>query len=206
MATGDLYRTAVEYQSDGQLNVNVYYMKQTKVTTGGAKQAAEDMAPIFAGLYGLILAPGSRAANIIVRCQLVSRLFSDGGEKLQPLSGSPGGGAALPPTNAIVIRLKTGFADRTRRGRVFLGCVPGGVVTAGVLNQFGQDNYGGFAANLVTNFGGNAPAVGFSLGVFSRERYSLISNPFDEYWKPVTVAQAIAQVATMRSRKVGVGQ
>lgn len=205
MSTGKLYRTAIEYQISGQLNVNVMYLRQTAVDTRNAADVAEDQAAIWRGIYGNVLSTFSRAPNIMVRCTEVSRVFSDAGEFSTALVGSPGVVQTLPPANALVIRLKSGLADRTRRGRIFVGGICADRVAEGMLNPSGVLLYSAMALAIKANFVGNAPVTGFQLGVFSRERYKILSSPFDDYWVPVIDVQHTSAIATMRSRKVGVG-
>lgn len=206
MANGDLYRCAFGYTVHGQSNVNVFYMRQSASGGGDdAQDAAQIISPILRDLYTPVVA-GLRGAVTTLQTQLVARLSTDGGEFTSsfPSDGANIGGA-LPPANAVVIRLRTGFAGRRRRGRIFLGGVLGTWQTAGNVNSTGAAVYATFMQGLLTNFGGATPVTGYTLGVFSRASYSLLGNPFDDYWKPVTALQQPPAVATMRSRKVGVG-
>ena len=206
MAVGDLYRTAVQYNVAGQSNVNVMYFKQTKpMGQNNAQDFATEVAPLVRDLFVPIIAD-PRSLAITLTCTLVARLFSDVGESTAQINvNTPSPGLALPPANAMVLRIRTGLSGRTRRGRIFLGGVPASWITAGQLNTVGRVPYDNFMSSFIANFFGDDPLSGAQLGVFSRSRYAIISNPFDDYWKPAVQLQIPPAVATMRSRKVGVG-
>ena len=206
MAVGDLYRMACRYSVHSQSNVNVLYMKQTRsIGDNKAQDVADVAAPILAQIYGLWLG-GGRGNQFNLDVQLVARLASDIGIAGVPFDGAGASvGIALPPANAVVVRIRTGLQGRTRRGRFFLGGVGDSLNNAGTLNGAGLTKVQQFMTAITTNFMGDDPLVGVTLGVFSRSRYSIISNPFDDYWKQATQLVAPGEIATMRSRKVGVG-
>lgn len=206
MATGDLYRVAMSYGVAGQSNVNVYHMRQAaQIGDDSANDIAQALAPLFKQLYQPILA-APRANLMNVEVTKISRILSDQGQASAQFEGTGDNqGAALPPANAVVMRIKTGFADRTRRGRAFLGGVGINYVASGSLNEAGLTKYATFIAAFRAGFMGALPQSSMELGVFSRSRYAIISNPFDDYWKPASQLAIASAVATMRSRKVGVG-
>lgn len=206
MAVGDLYRIAFNYNVWGQSNVNVMYMRQTApIGDNDAQAVADVLAPAMRDLYTGVVA-GIRFLGTQTQVQLVARLATDVGEQFSNFATDGASlGGALPPANAVICRLKTGLAGRTRRGRIFLGGVGQSWHTAGVLNSVGQPIYNQFITNVKANFVGTNPLFNMQLGVFSRTRYKIVSNPFDSYFAPVTDLQVPAAIATMRSRKVGVG-
>lgn len=205
MATGDLYRVAFNYNVHGQSCVNVMYMKQTVVGAGTAQTAATALAPLLKDVFKIVLTRGSTSNTCNVSTQLVARLLTDQGQASANFADEGPLDAALPALNAMVVRIRTGFSGRSHRGRIFVGAVPASWVSGSVMNATGITKYGLFATALIQGFMGNAPQSGYQLGVFSREKYRILSNPFDDYWKPATQLTVPSEVASMRSRKVGVG-
>jgi len=206
MAIGDLYRIAFEYLSQSQTNVNVMYFKQTGSEPGNDAQAvAFWMAERLKLVYNPTIARPGRGQVVGVTATLVARIFGDVGKGTANWGVDGPNETPLPPANAVVVRLRTGLQGPTRRGRIFVGGVPGIWQTDGSLNAAGLAGYGAFISRMLADFGSPTAPGKMQLGVFSRERYSIISNPFDEYWKPVTQLAVAGPVSTMRSRKVGVG-
>lgn len=205
MAVDDLYRIALKYDVHGQSNVNVIYCKQVAAFTSNnafacATYMSQQLMPFFASIL-----PIGRGANFGADVSLVARTTSDLGSNSFPISGSGPPGAALPPANAVVCSIRTGFSGRSRRGRIFLGGLSGNLTEAGTLNTIGQGIYATFITNLQQVLMGGIAAAPYRLGVFSREKYKILSNPFDDYFKLANALQIRQPIATMRSRKVGVG-
>ena len=206
MALNDLYRCAFSYQIFGQTNTNIMYMKQTaQPLLDTAQKVADSLVASMTTVFAAGVPVDNRNPTSNLTVQLVSRIFSDAGIASGAFGNAGMGGGSLPPANALVVRIGTGLAGRTRRGRIFLGGVQKDLQGAGVLTANGIIAYGIFLTAMRNQFGGPATPSGFQLGVFSRKRYDILSNPFDDYWKPATVLAIVSGLTTMRSRKVGSG-
>lgn len=207
MAIGDLWRIAFEYSFWGQNCVNVMHFQQKVSLPRDDAQGVADVAcTVMRDVYAPLLCRQQRGLTWGATVSQISRLAGDGAQA-SIIFGD--GGVDTPPISsmlAAVLRLRTGLADKTRRGRIFIAGIAQVSTTGNNLNPGGTAAMEGFMARLQTNFMGNAPVTGLQLGVFSRERYKILSNPFDEYFKPVTQLAAPTTLATMRSRKPGIGQ
>lgn len=205
MAVNDLYRTAFSVQVSGQTTVNVMYFKQLNSSLqDDAQSAANIITPILSTAYSNVLASNSTNPVSNVTCTRVSRLFADTGTAIGNVG--PGiGGDVMPALVACTVKIKTGFAGKTRRGRIFVGGVPSVFVAFSTVSTTAIARYQLFMDGIRNNFMGGAPVSGFQLGVFSRTRYAILSNPFDDYFKPATQLVLNGAIASMRSRKFGVG-
>jgi len=206
MAVGDLYRCALGYRNHSQLNVNVFYMKNVSAASAeSANQIAQLVCETMAPIYQAIKPGGSGSNTYTCEVNKVARLESEIGSWT---AAGPIGlllGDTLPSVNAVTMSLNTGFAGPARRGRVFLGGVPVAWQANSLLNTGGFAGYNAWQNAVRDAFMGEDASTGLQLGVFSRTKYSLISNPFDDYWKPVTQMIVRSEIGTMKSRKVGVG-
>lgn len=105
------------------------------------------------------------------------------------------------PQLAVCCNIKTGLSGRTRRGRFFLAGIPDADVKQGRIQPASQARLNTMIAALTAAFLGDGATSEFQLGVFSRSRYAILSNPFDEYWVPATSLGYNLVMSTMRSRK-----
>jgi len=207
MAVNDLWRIAFEYQSQAQLNVNVLYCKQLTAAPGEDAQAvATHVAPLIRDVFNQAIARVSRGQMTNVGVTKIARFASDTARSSSSWGIDGPAEIPLPSVVAAVMKIRTGLAGPTRRGRIFLGGVPSIWQTDGTLNANGNLNYGQFMDRLRTAFSGPTPTTGLQLGVFSRTRYKIISSPFDDYWVPATQLAMASPLATMHSRKVGIGR
>jgi hypothetical protein len=197
--TGSLFRTAIQYSIFGTACVNVlYFAGNTPDQTAAA--LLQNLIDIY--LPAVRQVQGGDVVYTKATAVEVSRLpLQDSAERA--LSGVVGaqGASADAPQLATCINIRTGYSDRTRRGRFFLGGIPdtstaSGKLSAGVLPLM-NTMLSALNAAYIAEGSGEL----FTLGVFSRKRYDILSNPFDDYWKPATgLAYSIVQ-STMRSRK-----
>lgn len=204
MAVDDLYRVSMVTRVHNQECVNVMYMKQRGAGMGDDAQAAANyLGPKLRD----IVEPKTGQFNwnfVGVNTSLVSRINSDQGERaVTKLNTGPVVGV-VTPTLALVISLRTGFAGRSRRGRIYFAGLRDDGEVGGLVVDNGIIAANTLLADLNAEFGvsGTGP---FQLGVFSRLRYEIISNPFDDYWKPVTGMSYNPAFGNQRSRRPGVG-
>lgn len=201
MPQGDLYRVAFEYSVWGQVCVNVLYMAQRAGGPQDAQEVAEALAPAISAVYDPL--HGLEVLHRSVKTALVSRVLQDTGEAILAEQGS-GGSGALSPTLALVCTIRTGLAGRTRRGRIYIG----GAATleeGGIITGSGVPKANAFVTALTNAFLTEQAASGFQLGVFSRERFKLLSNPFDQYWAGATSVGISSILGNQRRRRPGVG-
>lgn len=115
----------------------------------------------------------------------------------------------LPTTSvsfaSSLLSLRTGAGGRRGRGRIFLP-PPG---EANILNS-GVDSttlaaIAAFAACVAGKFLGTSPTTDWRLGVLSRVTAGPTLSAFDTGFRQVTSLNPVANMACMRSRKVGHG-
>lgn len=204
MAVGALYRVSFEQQVYGQLCVNVMHFKQTSGTMTTAQEVAEDIAPQLTQQWNT-LQNNVDVTHRIVRVQAITRGLPDIGEQATVRAGSGGPTTrSLSPTLAVVMTLRSGFAGRDNRGRVYLGGV--GAVDSGgyVSDTNGITVLDTFEANFRNRFLENGTS-NYDLHIFSRKRFSLLSNPFDDWSRPVKTVSVSRLIGNQRRRRPTVG-
>jgi hypothetical protein len=115
---------------------------------------------------------------------------------------------ALPSFNAVLISLSTGLGGRSNRGRLFMPGVIGNDVQNSKMDSFGLAKWQAFVACMVGKFVGAAADVDskvFNWGVLSRKNSGVNFATADVAFNRVTSAQVKDVIATMHSRKLGVG-
>lgn len=120
---------------------------------------------------------------------------------------------SLPAFASGVLSLRSGFADRTRNGRLFLpspdtGSSDGSRLTAGAFGLLQA-----FGAELIAKFGPSGTNAYGRIGIFSRKLG--VTQPLGpgspmNYstagWTQCTEVIARSEIATQRKRKLGRGQ
>lgn len=103
------------------------------------------------------------------------------------------GGEALPPTCTYLIRLLTDFADRSRKGRIYLPGVNEGWNVGGIISQAGLTALGTLATGLQTIA---TSQENYDLQIFSRTK---------NIFTPVASLAVSQYVRTQRRRGFGRG-
>lgn len=121
--------------------------------------------------------------------------------------------AALPSFCAGLLSLRTGFAGRSRSGRLYL---PGIAADHSELSKLTGGAFGllqAFGNALISTFGPSGSVTYGRLGVFSRKlgvTRNIGPPPSLTYsiagWTQATQAIARPDIATQRKRKLGIGQ
>jgi hypothetical protein len=122
------------------------------------------------------------------------------------LTGS--GLAALPSFNAALISLSTGLGGRSNRGRMFMPAVIAADVNNGKIISTGLPKWQAFITCMIGKFVGAADIVDqktFNWVVLSRKNSGVNYATADVGAVRVRSAQIKDVVATMHSRKIGVG-
>lgn len=206
MAVGDLYRVALSYRMHGQLNTNVMAMKQiADAAVEDAGDVAAKILPLLAASWAKYMAGIGFDKTFSVQVDKIARLTSDQGLANLVADITYQNNVSLPTVNAVTFSIYTGLSGPTRRGRLFLGAIPVDSVLNSVLAGLGLTRFDNFNADFAAKFLGDSATSGFQIGVFSRSRYAITSNPFDDYWKPANRLVVKNTVGTMHSRKIGVG-
>jgi hypothetical protein len=200
-----LYRVSWEQSVHGQNVVNVLYMRQKAGTAVTAQDVASELFASLSSTWNFIQ-PVTNVTHRMVRTQEVTRGFnSDIGEFADVRSTTPAAvtGAALSPTLAFIVTLRTGFGGRSRRGRIYIA---GAALSdaSGIIDSVSITRADTFASTLVQRYGPSGSS-NYELGVFSRSRFSILSNPFDEYWVRITTTSAQRIFGNQRRRRPSVG-
>lgn len=111
----------------------------------------------------------------------------------------------LPTFNAQLLAIRTGKGGRSFRGRMFVPPPPESGQSQSKLTPGQLILLTAFAACLIAKFIADKPATAWRLGVYSRklggEKYQTAAAGWT-FAKSVTASDVIA---TMHSRKIGVG-
>jgi len=115
---------------------------------------------------------------------------------------------ALPSFNAALISLSTGLGGRSNRGRLFMPGVIANDVSSSKLTSGGLAKWQAFVTCMVGKFVGaaeNVDQVPFNWGVLSRKNSGVNFATAGDAFHRIRTATAKDVVATMHSRKMGVG-
>jgi len=115
---------------------------------------------------------------------------------------------ALPTFNAALISLSTGLGGRSNRGRLFMPGVISNDVSNSKISATGLAKWQAFITCMIGKFVGaadNVDAVPFNWVVLSRKKSGVNYATAGDAVARVRSAQIKDVVATMRSRKLGVG-
>lgn len=197
--TGALYRLSLAYQVAGEICQNVLYCRGADNTVTAAlmvNAGINDIAAAFRTVQCTSVLYQSCTAVEVVR-------FGSQDTAEAAMTGVTGNLAVLAeaPQLAVCFNNRTGQFGRTRRGRFFLGGIPDGEVEGGKIKASFATTINTMLATLSGRIVGASATSAARLGVFSRERYKIISNPFDEYWAMSQSLGYVSVMSTMRSRR-----
>lgn len=142
---------------------------------------------------------------------VVREIFPAIGDALDVVPGTAVAGTglgALPAFNSALINLYTGGGGRSGRGRVFLPGVITTQVANGRINTASQTPYVNFIICMAAKFINSldpAAVRDYQWCVLSRKNAGANYANAGTAARPVTKAQLNPVVATMHSRKIGVG-
>jgi hypothetical protein len=122
----------------------------------------------------------------------------------QPIEGTPFAGA-LPSFNAALISIQTGLGGKTHRGRMFLPGVIQQDVSQSLYTDSGLQKVIAFAACLASHFisSEGVDSTPYKIGVLSRK--GITQATVGDHFTPATKLVARRAIATLHSRKIGVG-
>jgi hypothetical protein len=120
---------------------------------------------------------------------------------------------SLPAFAAGVLSLRSGFADRTRNGRIFLPSPSTGDSDGSRLTGASLGLLQAFGSQLLTSFGTSGVNAYGRIGIFSRKLgVTRVTVPIPKLnystagWTQCTAVIARSEIATIRKRKLGRGQ
>ena len=106
---------------------------------------------------------------------------------------------------ASLLSLRTGGGGRKGRGRVFLPPPGEAEIAQSAIDGPTLIALTAFAACLAGKFAGTSPTTDWRLGVLSRKTAGPTLAAFDTGFRQVTQLSPVANVACMRSRRIGHG-
>lgn len=115
---------------------------------------------------------------------------------------------ALPTFNAALISLSTGLGGRSNRGRIFMPGVIANDTANSKITSTGLPKWQAFITCMIGKFVGaaeNVDQVPFNWGVLSRKNSGVNYATAGDAFHRVRSAQIKDVIATMHSRKLGVG-
>jgi hypothetical protein len=194
-----VYRAAIEGNVGGEPFVNVLHFEEQN--TGGAEGLVNALEVAWVTQLINITARDTTFTKIVA-VEVVRVGMQDAYEKAINLKNAGNMGATSTPQLALRVAIRTGQYGATRRGRFFLAGIPDEVETGGRLTAQGSGFVASWTAAAITPaFVGPNPSTGYRLGVFSRSRYALLSNPFDAWFAGAINLSPATVFSTMRSRK-----
>jgi hypothetical protein len=208
-AVGDVYLVKIEGRIEGQQTVNVYYFECVGATADVELHLIQVLLTCFINNLLPVLSPSWTLERIIWQ-QVAPTL---GVEQISVPQGLAQGGAAgdaLPSFNAAVISKRTLVGGRSHRGRMYIAGVPENAAIGSTLNPNGEFWAAilAFCLCLVNNFVHPDPAGGsdiFQIEVFSRKLGGSVLPINKAGLTAIRELVPVAQLGTMRSRKVGKG-
>jgi hypothetical protein len=115
---------------------------------------------------------------------------------------------ALPTFNAVLISLSTGLGGRSNRGRLFMPGVVANDTALSKITATGLPKWQAFVTCMIGKFVGAEADVDskpFNWGVLSRKKSGVNYATADVAFSRIKTAQVKDVIATMHSRKLGVG-
>lgn len=208
MAIGDVYRIAYTGTWNGQQVVNVYHFKMKS----NAEPVSTAANYLTTALYSLYKA----------HCQTTCTWNLVQGRKLSvPLEGldynlpTPQTGASAsatqPMTHAVVVSLRTQYAGRRYRGRVYLPGLVSTVITNGTVAVATRNAIQTYFDDMIAAVGASGANADLQLGVFSRVIGEVKdgSGHITAYnlsgFTPLTSSIVRINLGSMRTRAVGRG-
>lgn len=204
MAIGDIYRLTRSVNIDGVLWQNVLHFEDTDGTQEGAEDALveqweqdnlttdspEDEVRAWTDGYGTVV-------QLPYTVQMIHSTVRDA-VSVEPSPWTPGAGTApLPTFCAGLIQVKTGFADRSKRGRFYLAGIAESYTTGNVLTGQGITNINNVINSIEKYMMDGGASVGrFRFGVWSRKN--------SDFTRATSLSYS-SRIAVMRSRKLGYG-
>lgn len=134
MALGDVYLLTVENEHRGVETVTSLHYREVQTSTDAFPWLT--LMSTFIGEVQ-VLWQGAMSASVLISRIGCKRIYPTGSPtEYQYMSQAIGliSGAALPSNCPAVFNEKTGFADRSKRGRIFFGAVPEEKQSAGLLD------------------------------------------------------------------------
>lgn len=203
MAIGDIWRFAFEGVLLGQSYVNVFHIKFLSV--GATPAGATGI--IDTDLYSLYVA--ARCTNDFHFSGIHGRQLAVPAPTYDGAYSLAGGVSTdnLPPQSALVATLRTGYAGRTKRGRLYLGGFSEALQVDGQWDA-------SFVAAMQTYFDDMVAALGlggsntdYQWGVWSRKLGGEDPGPYNlaAGWTPISSVVVRPIVYTQRRRTIGVG-
>ena len=203
MAAGDILSLTLFSTLDGQTLNNVLHF----IDSGGAGDVNNLMSEANTWLASTAVR-GMFSASLTFqkwRAQVLYPNLLDPVEVATTQPAGTAGAACLPGTVAVVCSMRTGFASRSTRGRIYFPGVPEEYTTVGKLNTSGQTGWNGVTAAMLALWSSDTGTSQFHIGVWSRK----IAGPHPPYnpggFKPASSITPQPVLGTQRRRRIGVG-
>jgi hypothetical protein len=201
-AVGEIIQVTARYLVDGQVNENVFNMRERNPGTTNAQigtdilTMAQLMKAVQCGATSHLAWQWKRMTPVPFDEQFVGATNGIVGDN---------GGGGMNTILCTCCTLRTGVAGKTHRGRVYIGGLAGSYGTPDRLSTGGQNDFNTWATNMMTHFDDAAgTALYLALGIYSK----LIggTTPYTVAgWQPVTQIVAQSILASQRRRRLGVG-
>lgn len=203
MAVGDIWRLAFRGVELGQEYVNVFHIKFLTIAATPATAGSR----IDTLLYAPVVA--TRMTNDFHFTGIHGRQLSVPAPVYDSAYALAGGVATdnLPPQSAMVATLRTGFAGRSKRGRLYFGAFPESAQVDGVWDAAWVTAFQNALDAMVAALGLGGTDPDYQWGVWSRVLGGEDPGPYNlaAGWTPITAAVVRSTVYTQRRRAIGIG-
>lgn len=208
MAIGDVYRIAYVGTWNGQQVVNVFHFKMKS----NAEPVSTAATYLTTALYSLYKA---YAQNTVTWNLVQGRKLSVPLEGLDYNLPTPQTGAinsvAQPMTHAVVVSLRTQYAGRRYRGRVYLPGLASTQISNGTLITATRNSVQTYFDDIIAAVGASGSNSDLQLGVFSRvigevkDGAGHITAYNLSGFTPLTSTIVRINLGSMRTRAIGKG-
>lgn len=200
MATGDVVRLVVKQRLHGQNVFNVLHFRQ--------RTSTESLTSLFSRFRDIWVAniTNVQSHELVydsVEMQVIRPELTDG--RIFDLEGVTGDvvGESLPSYCAVVMPCKTGLGGRSNRGRQYIAGIPESHQEKSVLTDAAQALWTPAVAAIQAEW--ITSATRWEWGVWSRKRAAEIPPPSTVPFGTYSSVGWTRTLATMRSRKLGIG-
>lgn len=203
MAAGDIYRVVFnQYSAAVGLMQNVIHFRAQK-----ANSSPQDLINHFVANFAEQWR-GHQCNNVTYGqsfCYQIVPIALDAAMANGPIQAGSRGGEGLPGFCAVILQIKTGFARRTAKGRLFFGGISEMDQLNGVISGATKADWDAKVPAIFGPYLGTIPTSGYNIGVWSRKIGNSTTPPNPEGFTIATSVAYSLNLGIMSKRKLGVG-
>lgn len=203
MATGDIWRVAIEGTYDGQSVVNVYHVRMKSAS--GEPAGLDDVVRSLHNAWKDQFHPSLVLTTCRSTMLSIPPLSEEATFNITGTSGTDG----LPGVAPFVVSWKTAYAGRSYRGRNYYSGLTEVAATLGVITGAVVTTLQGHVNTWLAQYGDGGSSADYEVGVWSRvigeirDGSGVLTGYDPAGFNPITSGTVRSAIATMRSRRVG---